>query len=143
MIGNVSKKLLEYAIQEAIQARKFAYAPYSHYTVGAALLLENGVIVTGANVENSSYGETVCAERVAIFNWKTHYSETHRNLKPVALVFATDSLDFSTPCGACLQVMLEFLPAETIIGHHNGRHTKFHTFGEILPFTHKVEVLTS
>ncbi len=82
-------------------ARSNSYAPYSRYRVGAAVLAESGKVYTGANVENSSYGLSVCAERVAI--WKA-VSEGERRILAVAV--ATEN--GGTPCGACRQVMSEF-----------------------------------
>lgn len=87
----------------AIAARERAYAPYSHFTVGAALLCEDGDVVTGCNVENASYGLSMCAERVALF--------TARALGKRAgdlLCVAGPPGRLTAPCGACRQVMFEF-----------------------------------
>lgn len=86
----------------AIQARKYSYAPYSHYTVGAALLARSGKVYTGCNVENASYGLAVCAERVAL--WKA-ISEGERDFLAIAIVTENGG----TPCGACRQVLAEFV----------------------------------
>lgn len=91
-------------VEAAIQARKNAYAPYSGYSVGAAVLDESGRIWSGANVENASYSASVCAERTAIFKM---VSEGGRKI--VALALATK--DGGWPCGICLQVMSEFAPS--------------------------------
>ncbi|MDM7461457.1 MAG: cytidine deaminase [bacterium] len=88
-------------IQVARQAREHAYAPYSGYTVGAAVLTDDGRIVAGCNVENASYGLSVCAERVAVFN---AVASGARHITAAALCTA----DGGTPCGACRQVLLEF-----------------------------------
>ncbi len=88
-------------VKLAQEARNNSYAPYSHYHVGAAVLAASGKIYTGANVENSSYGLSVCAERVAI--WKA-VSEGEKQILAVAV--ATEN--GGTPCGACRQVMSEF-----------------------------------
>ncbi len=94
--------LPEEALVAAAQAaRQNSYAPYSGYRVGAAVLGESGKMYTGVNVENASYGLTVCAERVAI--WKA-VSEGERRI--VAVAVSTE--DGGTPCGACRQVMAEF-----------------------------------
>ncbi len=100
----------EYAIliDEAFRAREKAYAPYSHYKVGAALMSENGNIYTGCNVENASYGLTNCAERTAIFK---AVSEGETALLVIAIAGGEENaatLDMAYPCGACRQVMREF-----------------------------------
>ncbi len=91
------KKLIE----TAIQVRQWAYAPYSHYTVGAALLTAGGKIYDGVNIENAAYPTGICAERVAIFK---AVSEGEREF--TAMVVATDN--GGSPCGSCRQVMAEF-----------------------------------
>jgi cytidine deaminase len=88
-------------IEAAIQARDWAYAPYSHYRVGAALLTASGKIYEGVNIENAAFSATVCAERVAIFK---AVSEGERDF--VAIAVATR--DGGAPCGVCRQVMSEF-----------------------------------
>lgn len=88
-------------VAAARQARHHAYAPYSHYPVSAAILADDGRIFTGVNVENSSYGLTVCAERIAIFK---AVSEGVQRVQ--ALVVITDN--GGSPCGACRQVISEF-----------------------------------
>ncbi len=94
----------------AQSARKNAYAPYSHYSVGAAALDENGKVHTGCNIENASYGATMCAERVAVFNLVGSGAK-----QVTALALATQ--DGSPPCGMCLQVLSEFAkdPSQMII----------------------------
>ncbi|HEY2932040.1 MAG TPA: cytidine deaminase [Acidobacteriota bacterium] len=87
----------------ALKARDNAHAPYSNFRVGAALLDESGEIITGCNVENATYGLTVCAERVAIFK---AISEGRRNFKAIAV--AADSRILTPPCGACRQIIWEF-----------------------------------
>jgi cytidine deaminase len=88
-------------IEAAIQARDWAYAPYSHYRVGAALLTASGKIYEGVNIENAAFSATVCAERVALFK---AVSEGERDF--VAIAVATR--DGGAPCGVCRQVMSEF-----------------------------------
>lgn len=97
---------LEAAHKVACEARDRAYAPYSRFLVGAALILDDGEIVPGCNVENSSFGVTVCAERNAFFA----AAGRHGKPRPNALVLVTDPE--ATPCGLCLQVMAEFCPPE-------------------------------
>jgi cytidine deaminase len=83
------------------EARAASYSPYSHYPVGAAVLTESGEVFTGCNVENASYGLTICAERVAVFK---AVSAGHTRLLAVAVVTPTKG----APCGACRQVLTEF-----------------------------------
>ena len=90
-------------IRSALDARKNAHAPFSHFLVGAALQDENGRIFTGCNVENSTYGLTICAERVAVFK---AVSEGARRFTAVAVAADTDVL--TPPCGACRQILWEF-----------------------------------
>ena len=90
-------------IKEAIKARENAYCPYSNFKVGAAVLFEDGEIYTGCNVENASFGATMCAERTAIF---TAVSKGHTKLKAIALI--GDLNGYTYPCGMCRQVMSEF-----------------------------------
>jgi cytidine deaminase len=88
-------------IAKAMEAREKAHAPYSHFAVGAALLARTGRIYTGCNVENASYGLSVCAERVAVFK---AVSEGERDFEAIAVVTENGV----TPCGACRQVLMEF-----------------------------------
>jgi cytidine deaminase len=90
-------------IAAAQQVRQHAYVPFSHYPVGAALLTPDGKIYTGCNVENSSYGATICAERTAVVK---AVSEGVRQFVAVAVV----TRDGGSPCGICRQVMFEFAP---------------------------------
>jgi cytidine deaminase len=89
-------------VKHAMAAKKQAYAPYSKFRVGAALLATSGRIYTGCNIESSSYGLTICAERTAIFK---AISEGERNFKAITVV--SDDTDFTPPCGACRQVLLD------------------------------------
>jgi cytidine deaminase len=95
-------------IEAAQSARAHAYAPYSTYQVGAAVLGGSGRIYSGCNIENTSYGLTVCAERVAILK---AISEGEREI--VALLVATEN--GATPCGACRQVLFEFGPTARVL----------------------------
>jgi len=90
-------------VQAALAARQNAVAPYSHFLVGAAVETDSGEIFTGCNVENATYGLTVCAERVAI--WKA-LSEGRR--KFLRLVVAADTTSLTPPCGACRQIIWEY-----------------------------------
>jgi cytidine deaminase len=86
----------------ALEAKEFAHAPYSKFRVGAAILTKDGQIITGCNIESSSYGLTICAERTAIFK---AYSEGIRDFTAIAVV--SDDPEFTPPCGACRQVLID------------------------------------
>lgn len=92
-------------IRAAIDARKNAYAPYSSYRVGAALLTENGKIYTGCNIENSAFSPTICAERTA---FAKAISEGESRFVRIAIVGGKNESEYATPCGVCRQVMSEF-----------------------------------
>lgn len=96
---------LDRLVQAALDARARAYAPYSNYQVGAALLTQDGRIICGVNVENASYPLTVCAERVAL---STYVEQGQGGI--VAIAVATQ--DAGSPCGACRQVIAEFAPPD-------------------------------
>ena len=104
-------------ISAARTAREHAHAPYSNFRVGAALRAKSGRIFTGCNVENSTYGLTLCAERVAVFK---AISEGERGFHAVAVVTDTDSL--TPPCGACRQILWEFCgDAEVVLANLKGK----------------------
>lgn len=94
---------IEKLINIAKKTKKFSYAPYSKYKVGAALITDKGKIYSGSNVENASYGLTICAERAAVF---TAVNDGARIIKAIALVSSSSALP--VPCGACRQVLAEF-----------------------------------
>ena len=119
---------IEELISLAKKARSNAYAPYSKFYVGAALLTKNGKIFTGSNIENASYGATVCAERVAIFK---AVSEGEREFESIAIYTNADKLSF--PCGICRQVMIEF-SIDLIIILSNEKEKEIYTLKEILPY---------
>jgi len=113
----------------AAQARRHAYAPYSHFTVGAALLAQSGRVYTGANVENASYGLSVCAERVAV--WKA-VAAGERAFATIAVVTENGV----SPCGACRQVLAEFAgdaQALRLIVADAQEHRRTYTLAELLP----------
>ena len=105
----MKEDVIELLIKEAIKARDMAFAKYSNYLVGAALVVPSGRIYTGCNVENSSFGLTNCAERTAIYK---AVSEGQRHIDAIAIVGwpLNGEIDYTYPCGACRQVMAEFLP---------------------------------
>ena len=104
-------------VAAARTAREHAHAPYSNFRVGAAVRAKSGRIFTGCNVENSTYGLTLCAERVAIFK---AISEGERGFDAVAVVTDTDAL--TPPCGACRQIIWEFCgDAEVVLANLKGK----------------------
>jgi cytidine deaminase len=109
-------------IQAALAARARAYAPYSHFLVGAALLAEDGRVFTGTNVENATYGLTICAERTAVVK---AVSEGVRQFKAIAI--ATDHDPPATPCGMCRQTLAEFaLDLPIVLVNVAGRRVQVH-----------------
>lgn len=97
--------------QAAAKVMSNAHAPYSHFRVGAAVLLTNGKVYTGCNVENASYGMTNCAERTAIFS---AVAQLGPKIEIRAVAVTNDHNDACSPCGACRQVIYEFGPDATI-----------------------------
>jgi len=96
-------------LKKAEEATSSSYSPYSHFRVGAAVLLENGEIITGSNQENAAYPSGLCAERVALFAAAAKYPGVA--VKSIAITAKSDETDINqpvTPCGACRQVMIEF-----------------------------------
>ncbi len=115
-------------ILQAVKALKNAYAPYSKFQVGAALLTKSGKVFTGVNIENASYGLTVCAERVAIFK---AVSEGETEFKKIAITIKGKGK--ALPCGACLQVMAEFNPnLEILLAGKQGSFVK-RKFFDLMP----------
>ena len=122
---------LEELFSEARKAADFAYAPYSKFRVGAALLSGDGTIFTGCNVENRSYGLTVCAERTAVFK---AVSAGLLSFKAIA-ISTPDSETPVGPCGACRQVLSEFMPPSSpVIFGGSGKDKVSTTLGILYPF---------
>ena len=115
-------------IDEARRAREHAHAPYSGFRVGAALETADGAVVTGCNIENASYGLTVCAERVAM--WKA-LSEGRRAFRRIAIV--ADAAMPTPPCGACRQILWEFGGDLEVILANLSAITARHRLAELLP----------
>lgn len=113
---------------EAIEAQSRAYAPYSDFAVGAALLLDDGSIVHGCNVENATFGATVCAERTAV---GSAVALGKRKFLAIAVVTPADSC--VAPCGICRQVLAEFAEKLPILLSNNAGEHEFVTIDELLP----------
>lgn len=131
------KLILEKLIEEAEEARKFSYTPYSGFKVGAALLCGDGTIVRGCNIENAAYGPTNCAERTAIFK---AVSEGKRQFAAIAIVGSKEGVKpedrtYCSPCGVCRQVMREFVnPKEfqVVMAKYKGDYC-VRTLEELMP----------
>lgn len=117
-------------IEEAIAAKEMAYAPYSHFRVGAALLTKSGKIYRGCNIENAAFTPTNCAERTAFFK---AISEGEKEFK--AIVVNGDADDYLFPCGVCRQVMVEFCDLKTfeVIVANNTEDYKVFTLEQLMP----------
>lgn len=126
-------------IRLAVKARERAYAPYSGFTVGAALLCGNGRIYLGCNIENAAYSPTNCAERTAFFK---AVSEGEREFVRIAIVGGKEGeMAAPSPCGVCLQVMAEFCDPETfeiVMAESESAYT-VKKLGELLPFGFEME----
>mgnify|MGYP003341997559 CR=1 FL=1 len=126
----IPKELVQELIRHAQEAREHAYAPYSKYLVGAALLDADGRIWTGCNVENASFGATVCAERVALFKM---VSAGVRAVEHIAVV----TEDGAPPCGICLQTLQEFAPrpeeAVVVMANNSGAISATKTLRDLAP----------
>ncbi len=120
--------MLEKLIAAAWSVRENAYAPYSHFAVGAAVLTAEGHIYTGCNIENISYGLTNCAERTAIFQAVAHGEREFTHL-----AICTDTDTWTAPCGACRQVMLEFAPQMQVIMVNSRGERKQLSVAELMP----------
>lgn len=119
----------EALIEEARRARQKAYAPYSHFMVGAALITAEGRIYHGCNVENAAYGSTICAERSALVS---AYSAGFRDI--VALAVVADTKGPVSPCGSCRQMIYELAGNATIILANMGDAVLVTTAQELMPF---------
>lgn len=117
-------------VAHAIKAREAGFAPYSGYKVGAAVLCDDGSIVTGANVEVACSAAGVCAERVAIS------TAVHQGKKPKVIAIVADSETPIPPCGVCRQFMLEFSPLSVIMANMDGQ-TKRSTAYKLLPLRYE------
>lgn len=125
---------MEKLISMAVEAKDKAYAPYSGFQVGAALLCSDGTIYTGCNIENAAYSPTNCAERTAVFK---AVSEGHRDFTAIAICGGKNGkiTNLCTPCGVCRQVLQEFCKEDFPIYliHKDGYKTL--TLGDLLPYS--------
>lgn len=113
----------------AQKAKLLAFSPYSKFRVGAAILTENGDIFSGCNIENSSYGLTICAERVAVFN-----AISSAAAKFTALAVVSDDYGFTPPCGACRQVLSDLAGDIDIVLINSKGRSKILKLASLLPF---------
>lgn len=113
-MSNVPENIIRDMINKAIDARKFAYTPYSNFKVGAALLTKEDEIITGCNIENAAYSPGNCGERTAVFK---AVSQGIKDFKGIAIVAGKESgeLEYTSPCGMCRQVLREFVNPEEFI----------------------------
>ncbi|XP_029833950.2 cytidine deaminase isoform X1 [Ixodes scapularis] len=126
---DMDDKTVQKLVHLSQEVRANAYCPYSQVQVGAALLCEDGTIYTGCNVENASYGLTICAERTAIVK---AVSEGRRYFKAMAV--ASNMKDFTMPCGNCRQFILEFGPDIVVYAVGNSGQVLAKRVDELLPF---------
>ncbi|RAV30933.1 cytidine deaminase [Sinomicrobium soli] len=134
-------------MQKAVEVRKKAYAPYSRFRVGAALLLDNGEVVIGSNQENASYPSGLCAERVAVFQAGARFPDAA--IRIIAISAASDQRTVLTPvppCGACRQSLAEYevrqeSPVELYFMGETGKVVKAPSVGDLLPLLFDKESL--
>ena len=130
----LSADIISRLIDQAVDGMSHAYTPYSRFRVGAALLTESGKIYTGCNIENAAYTPTNCAERTAFFK---AVSEGERHFTAICIVGGKDGklTDYTSPCGVCRQVMMEFCEPERfkIILAIDHEHYRIYTLKELLP----------
>jgi len=116
-------------IKSAVEVKKYAYTPYSHFAVGAALLTKSGKIFTGCNIENLSFRLTICAEEAAV---AAAVAGGERDFTAIAVV--ADSNEPAMPCGACRQVLAEFNPnIEVMVATADGRQEETLLLSDLLP----------
>lgn len=128
---------IKHLIEQAADARRKAYAPYSHFAVGAALLTADGAIYTGCNIENAAFTPGICAERTAVAK---AISDGHRDVRAIAIVGGPEADDigqagYTAPCGVCRQVLREFAnpPECMVILARSAEDYKIYTLEQLLP----------
>lgn len=132
----VDEKTKKELLKKAREAKKMAYVPYSKFPVGAALLTKERKIYTGCNIENASYGATICAERTAVFK---AISEGERSF--IALAVVSDHTDFTFPCGICRQVIQEFAQDIEVIFQNREDHILTLGIKDLLPYPFREDYL--
>ena len=140
---SVSENNAKALIRKALQARRKAYSPYSHFQVGVALETDSGEIFLGCNVENASYGASNCGERTALFK---AVSEGYKHFRRIAIVGGmkdSEELSYCMPCGICRQVMAEFVDLQSfqVILAKNEEEYQIYTLAELLPHAFLPEAL--
>ena len=129
-MANPTSENIERLLAAAAAAAEKAYAPYSHFRVGAALLFDDGTVTCGCNVENISYGLTICAERTALCR---AIAEHGANRQIVAIAVTNLNGAASPPCGACRQMLSEFVTSDAIVYFPNDDGITSAPFNELLP----------
>lgn len=135
-ISLIDTTVAERMLAVAREAAGNAYAPYSQFHVGAALLFDDGYIATGCNVENASYGLTSCAERNAVFS---AIGERGAGYRIVAIAVTNLNVAASPPCGACRQVLSEFVTADAVVMFPSNAGVEIRYFSELFPFSFQIE----
>ena len=140
-ISSISKlsEMDKRAMDMAISAADRAYAPYSNFKVGAAIVMEGGLIITGSNQENAAYPSGLCAERVAVFSAASEYP--NRLIEKIIVVAKSKNGEIVpvSPCGSCRQALLEYedkqsMPIIVTITYNNGSLIEFSSINSLLPF---------
>lgn len=127
-MGEALPEFFSDLIERARAARNNAYAPYSNYQVGAALRTASGFIFAGTNVENATYGATICAERAAVVGM---VAAGHREIRAIAVFSGGEPL--AVPCGICRQVLVEFAGPDATVIAASPQETKVFSLGALLP----------
>jgi homotetrameric cytidine deaminase len=136
-VQSTTETALQSLLDMARQAALHAYAPYSGFRVGAALRLTNGEIVTGANVENVSFGLTICAERSALVRAVTQFGP---EIRVEAVAIANLNQVASPPCGACRQVLSEFIQPDAPVIFPSTGGDRTMAFNELLPLAFEMKL---
>jgi cytidine deaminase len=135
-MSGIDEGTLERLRKAAMDAAAHAYAPYSKFYVGAALLFDDGSVYTGCNVENASYGLTSCAERNALFRAISERGAAPR-IQAIAVVNRNGAA--GPPCGACRQVMSEFVTADAVVSFPGAEGPETRSFAELFPWSFALE----